>query len=304
VGRKEKINQKYLSYLRLCVNSSRTKTQKEVAQYFSKLMGKRVSQPTICRAIKRVKTTYKKMTYQASEQFKYKNKVKIKQFISEAIPSLTQSNANLFFLDECSFHLNLAPRRGYSHRGSPVIYQKPGDKGKHYTLILLVQITNGEKIIHSKLIGGSLSSQTFHEFLTEFNPPNNGRRNVLIMDNLSTHRAKQSCLDLGLTPIKELLRSKNIEPIYLPSYTPELNPIEKCFNIIRQYIEAKQPREKEDLNTFIQKKLKFFNKEDLTKYLKNSIKECLMKNSDIDNAEPNDLTFRDGKCIFSFKDHD
>src|ERR1051325_6585252 len=53
VGRKEKLNQKYLSYLRLYVNSSRTKNQKEVAKYFSELMGKKVSQPTICRAIRK-----------------------------------------------------------------------------------------------------------------------------------------------------------------------------------------------------------------------------------------------------------
>jgi transposase len=58
------------------------------------------------------------------------------------------------------------------------------------------------------------------------------------MDNLPVHRATDSCRILGLTTIEELLKSKNIKPIYLPSYTPELNPVEKCFNITRKYVEG------------------------------------------------------------------
>jgi len=83
-----------------------------------------------------------------------------------------------------------------------------------------------------------LDSEKFHKFLSDFNPTNNGKRNVLIMDNLSTHKAKQSCIDLGLSTIEELLKSKNVEVIYLPSYTPELNPVEKCFNITRKDVEG------------------------------------------------------------------
>ena len=148
---------------------------------------------------------------------------------------------------------------------------------------MLTQITKGEKLIHRRIVEGGVNSEVFHNFLTDFNPPNNGKKNYLIMDNLSVHKAKQSCIDLGLPTIEELLISKNIEPIFLPSYTPELNPVEKMFNITRQYVERHQPRKKDELNLVIERKMDFFKGEDLIKYFENSIKECLMKDSKISN---------------------
>ena len=187
----------------------------------------------------------------------------------------------ILFLDECSFHLNLAPRYGYSFKGMRAISQRPSNKGKNYTLIFLAQIANGKKLIHSKLIEGGMKSKEFHEFITSLELPTN-EKYYLIMDNLSVHRAKGSCLKLGLTPIKELLTSKKIEPVYLPPYTPELNPAERCFNIIRKDIESNQPRTKEALDSFIKKKVEnFFQKEDFNNYWDSSIRECLMKNNDI-----------------------
>jgi transposase len=200
-------------------------------------MHETISQPTICRTLKRASITYKKPTHQSLEQLRQENRKKIKYFIEVTIPSLLRSNANIFFLDECGFSLNLVPRRGYSPKGSRLIIQRPGNKGKNQTLILLAQITNGEKIIHSKLIEGGMDSKIFHEFLSNFNPPNNGKKNVLIMDNLRVHKSTKSCQKLGLSTIEELARSKGIEIIFLPPYTPELNPVEKIFNIIRQYTE-------------------------------------------------------------------
>ena len=88
-----------------------------------------------------------------------------------------------------------------------------------------------------------------------------------------------------MTTIEELLKSKNIKPIYLPSYTPELNPIEKCFKITRRHVEGWQPRAKEWLKLVIKEKIKFFQKENLNEYLDNSIKECLMKNPHIKEDE-------------------
>ncbi|CAH1755676.1 7413_t:CDS:2 [Entrophospora sp. SA101] len=274
-GRKEIFNPEKLDILCSYTITVKIITQKSLAQKFS------CSQPTICRVLQKLEITYKKISYQSSEQLRKKNKEKINFFISEIIPTLPQSN--FFFLDECSFHLNSAPRRGYYWKTSRLVSQRPGDKGKNQSLILLTQITKGEKIIHKRLIEGGMKTQAFHDFLTEFNPPSNGKKNYLIMDNLSVHKAKKSCIDLGLPTIEELLISKNIEPIYLPSYTPELNPVEKMFNITRQHVESEQPRKKAELELVIERKIDFFRGENLIKYFENSIKECLMKNSKISN---------------------
>lgn len=238
----------------------------------------KISQSTVCRFLKKHKLTYKKLTYQASEQLKEEVKEKIRQFMKK-ISFLPHDR--ILFLDECGFKLNLVPRYGYSFKGMRAISQRPGNRGENHTLIFLSQVADGKKIIHSKLIEGGINSKIFHEFISSLELPTN-EKYYLIMDNLPVHRATDSCRDLGLSTIRELLASKNIEPIYLPPYSPELNPAERCFNIMRKDIESNQPRTKEALDSFIQKKVEnFFQKEDFNDYWDSSIRECLMKNKDI-----------------------
>ena len=92
-----------LAFLRLHIDTvginNQTTNQKVLARKFS------CSQSTICRTLKRAGIAYKKATHQSTEQLRKKNKAKIEEFINITLPSLLQSNANIFFLDECSFHL-------------------------------------------------------------------------------------------------------------------------------------------------------------------------------------------------------
>ncbi|CAG8655632.1 7252_t:CDS:2, partial [Paraglomus brasilianum] len=118
-------------------------------------------------------------------------------------------------------------------------------------------------VIHHELIEKGMKTKDFHKFLNNINLPNN-EKYYLLMDNLSVHKAKQSCIDLKLTTIEELIESKNIEPIYLPPYTPELNPTELCFNFIRQQVEKNKPRTYEELKSVIDKIIDILNQKDMT----------------------------------------
>jgi len=86
------------------------------------------------------------------------------------------------------------------------------------------------------------------------------------LDNLKVHHATYSCQKLGLPTIKEQLVQKKIYPNFLPSYTPQLNPVELCFNIIRKYEEKCKPRTFEELKRVIDKAIEDLNKQDLTKF--------------------------------------
>ena len=112
-----------------------------------------------------------------------------------------------------------------------------------------------------------MKTKDFHEFISTLDLPTNGKHHLLL-DNLKVHYAKQSCQKLSLTPIKELLASKNIEPEYLPPYTPELNPTELCFNFLRRNTEKKKPRTTEELKATIGKAIELLQQEDLTKYFR------------------------------------
>jgi len=113
---------------------------------------------------------------------------------------------------------------------------------------LCIQNVGREGVIHHELIEKGMKTKHLHKFLTEL-PTSNDTKHHLLMDNLSVHKATKSCQKLGLSTIRELLESKNIEPIYLPPYTPELNPTELCFNFIRQQVEKNKPRTYEELKS-------------------------------------------------------
>jgi transposase len=86
------------------------------------------------------------------------------------------------------------------------------------------------------------------------------------LDNAKVHHATHSCRKLGLPTIKEQLTQKRIFPNFLPSYTPQLNPVELCFNIVKNYVEKQEPRTYEELKYVIDKAIVEIQQKDLTKF--------------------------------------
>jgi transposase len=238
-------------------------TQREMVDYLLKEKGLSVSQQAVSRALKKYDITHKKITYHSTDQLRFKKE--IKQFIETTRPLL--ATVPFSALDECSFHLNEVPRRSYATKGWRVNSRKPSKRGENHTLILCIQNVKSKGVIHWELIQGGMKSKNFHEFLTNLKLPID-KEHYLMMDNLSAHHANQSCLDLGLTSIKELLISKNIQPTYLPSYSPELNPTELCFNFIRKSIEGQKPRTTEELKLAIDKAITLLQEKDMTEYFR------------------------------------
>lgn len=263
-GRKPKIDKKALEILLNYVQNHNTKTQKEIANYLSQQIEQRISRQTIGWWLKRSNYTYKKLTYQYSEQ---PTKEKIRSFISKV---RQLSSDKLLALDECSFHLNEDPRRGYALKGTRAISQKPSFKGNNYTLLLCIQNKEKQAVVSYKLIEGGAKTKEFHDFLEVFCFPAD-TKNYLLLDNARIHHAKNTCKELNLTPIKDLLISKSIEPTYLPPYTPELNPVELCFNFLRQQIEKSRPRNYEELKGYVDRTIEELNQKDLRKYFEHCL---------------------------------
>ncbi len=114
-----------------------------MADYLSKKAGEKIHRLSVLRALKKLNFTRKKLTNHYSEQLGHARKInKFKKLISP----LPQSR--ILAIDECGFHLNETPRRGYSKRGFRAGYTKPGYPGNNHTLILCIQNVNGKGVIH------------------------------------------------------------------------------------------------------------------------------------------------------------
>ncbi|CAI2181029.1 12837_t:CDS:2 [Funneliformis geosporum] len=204
-----------------------------MADYASQLVGQPITRFIISRILKKHEINRKKVSYRYREM----NYEKAEEFASEYFSLL---DFPILALDECSFHIGEAPRYGYSKRGSRVVSQRTGKKR-------------------------AVKAEDFHEFLSEIKLPTN-EKTYLVMDNVRIHHASWACRKLGLSTIKELLESKNIEPLYLPAYAPMLNPTEFCFNFIRHYVEKSKPETEEELEQAIDKTIDMLGEKDMTKF--------------------------------------
>ena len=122
----------------------------------------------------------------------------------------------VWFYDESGFACDMKPRRQWAKRGSKPIYYY---RGNHVRCNLLGAVcpSNGEL---ETLIMPYTNSDIFQIFLDHMKNVTNNRRIILVMDNASWHKTKS-------------LNWNNIIPVYIPPYSPDLNPIEELWKVIK-----------------------------------------------------------------------
>lgn len=273
-GRKFKFGEEIEDLILNYVERNNTSTQRAMADYVFQHLGISISQQTVSRILKRKGITYKNLTYHYEQM---PTMEEIKKFVDmvRGLPS-----EQLLALDECGFHLNEDPRRGYSLIGKRAIAKRPSSKGEHYTLLLCVRNINGKGVVHYKLIKGGAKLESFYDFLEGIDL-SDSEKYYLLLDNARIHWAPKKRKKLGLPTIEKQLNDKNTELIYFPPYTPQLNSTELCFNFLRREIEKNRPRNFEQLKLFIDKAIEKLNEKDLSEYFRHCWDYFKFENTDI-----------------------
>jgi transposase len=122
----------------------------------------------------------------------------------------------LVFVDECGTHTSLAPLYGYSPKGEPLKQSVPRNRGKNTTLVASITL---EGMGPSLAVEGSTTKEVFEAYLEQVLLPEVEEGQVLIMDKLPAHKPNR---------MRELIEARGCQLLYLPSYSPEYNPIEEA----------------------------------------------------------------------------
>jgi transposase len=141
----------------------------------------------------------------------------------------------LIFVDECGTHTSLSPIYGYAPRGERLYLSVPRNRGKNTTLLCSMTI---EGMGPSLAVEGATTGRVFETYVEKVLAPSLKEGQVVVMDNLSAHRPKR---------IRELIEQKGCELLYLPSYSPDYNPIEEAFAKIKNLLRKAAARSKEAL---------------------------------------------------------
>ena len=148
--------------------------------------------------------------------------------------------SDLVFLDESGCNTAMTRRYAYSFGGSRAVDATPLSKPKNTTILSSIQL-NGT--LHYTTFSGGTTVERFKRYLeTDLLPYLNGN-SVLVMDNMKSHHAKA---------VKNLLDSSGIRYIYLPPYSPDLNPIEKLWSKVKALLRKFKARALDALPNAIQ----------------------------------------------------
>ena len=196
----------HLSLLRSYVRQNVITTQQEIVEYLQQTMGLSLSQPTICRVLKRAGITRKKLTYGYYES----DPQQVKRFVR--VTQVRLAKTPFLAVDESSFYIFENPRYGYSLKGTRACAKKSGVKGFKCTFLLCIANTKENSIVNCQLISGEANTKIFYDFLEEIEPL--PEKHYLLLDNASIHRAVIKRTQLGLPTLEQQLAQKNIVPLF------------------------------------------------------------------------------------------
>ncbi len=142
----------------------------------------------------------------------------------------------LVFVDESGFHTSMTRSRARAPRGERAYGKVPRNRGKNTTLIASITLEGGMGA--SMTIEGATDALVFEAYVERFLAPTLEEGQVVVVDGLGAHRTQR---------VKELVEARGADLLFLPSYSPDLNPIEEAFSKIKQLARKAGARTREAL---------------------------------------------------------
>jgi transposase len=131
---------------------------------------------------------------------------------------------NIVYIDETGFDEYYSRKYGYSKRGQRIIGKEYGRK--LFRTNLVAGLVNG-KIIAEKLYRENTSCLLFEDWFKHNLLPQVKKKSVIVLDNATFHRKKV---------LKALAKKRKCHVLFLPPYSPDLNPIEKKWSNTKNFL--------------------------------------------------------------------
>jgi transposase len=141
----------------------------------------------------------------------------------------------LVFVDEMGTNTSLSPLRAWTRRGERARGAVSRNRGKNTTLLSSMGV---EGMGPSLAITGAVDARVFEAYLERVLLPELHPGRIVVMDNLSAHKTEK---------VRELVEGARCELLYLPPYSPDLNPIEEAFSKIKGILRKAEARTREAL---------------------------------------------------------
>jgi len=142
----------------------------------------------------------------------------------------------LVFVDESGFNTSMTRLYARAPKGKRAYGKVPRNRGKNQTLIAAITLEGAMGAPMS--VEGATDTQAFEAYVEHFLAPTLENGQVVVLDGLGAHRPRR---------IRELIEAKGADLVFLPSYSPDLNPIEEAFSKIKHLVCKEGARVREAL---------------------------------------------------------
>ena len=168
-----------------------------------------------------------KKTFRASERANEIYQEKRREYLSR-LAKIPEENR--VYVDEAGSNLAMTPAYAWAFSGMRAFDSKPAQRGSNISMIGALK-NSGMQALYP--YDGSIDAQRFTDFIEHKLKPHLNNGDVIIMDNCRTHYAKL---------VTDKLKALSIDTLFLPPYSPELNPIEESWSVIKTKLKRKKAR--------------------------------------------------------------
>ena len=138
--------------------------------------------------------------------------------------------SRLVFIDETWTKTNMTRLYGWAPRGERLVDKVP--QGKWKTATFLAALRN-DRIEAPCVFDGPINGERFRAYVEQFLIPTLKPNDIVILDNLGSHKGKA---------VRKAVKAAGARLLFLPKYSPDLNPIEQVFAKIKGFVRKAAPR--------------------------------------------------------------
>ncbi len=166
--------------------------------------------------------------------------------------------SRLVFIDETWAKTNMAPLRGWCPKGQRLKAKAPFG---HWQTMTFIAALRCDRIEAPCVFDGPINGQGFVDYVEQCLVPVLKPGDIVILDNLSSHKAKAA---------RKAIRRAGAKLLFLPPYSPDLNPIEQVFSKLKHLMRKAEERTRETVWRKIGQLIDLFPPDECANYFRNS----------------------------------
>lgn len=164
----------------------------------------------------------------------------------------------LVFIDETGAATDMGARYGWAPKGDRLLAKTPHG---HWQTTTFVAGLRHDRIVAPLVVPCPMNGAIFKAYVAQFLVRELTPGDIVIMDNLTSHKSDA---------VREIIENAGAELLFLPPYSPDLNPIEQVFAKLKHLLRKAAKRSVDDLWDEIGNLLDCFQPEECANYIANS----------------------------------